>query len=75
MLAAIDPQRLTPQALRDRLALAHDVQPELPGDGGRFPNSGRAPSAASVLVPLVRRADAASNRRDPHQRVPLHWRP
>jgi 8-oxo-dGTP pyrophosphatase MutT (NUDIX family) len=57
-LAAIDPQRLTPQALRERLALAHDAQPELPGDGGRFPNSGRAPSAASVLVPLVRRDDA-----------------
>lgn len=57
-LAAVDPLRLSAQALRERLERAHDEPPELPGDGGRFLNPDRAPSAAAVLVPLVQRGDA-----------------
>lgn len=57
-LAAVDPARLTAAALRSRFARLEGWQPELAGDGGRFRSSRSEPSAASVLVPLVQRADA-----------------
>jgi 8-oxo-dGTP pyrophosphatase MutT (NUDIX family) len=49
--------RLTPQALRQRFAAPPaGFSPEIPGDGGRFAEE-RAPTPASVLVPLVMRDD------------------
>jgi 8-oxo-dGTP pyrophosphatase MutT (NUDIX family) len=53
-LAAIEPARLTPQALRARFGEPPDWQPEIPGDTG---DAGRDPAAASVLVPLVQRPE------------------
>jgi 8-oxo-dGTP pyrophosphatase MutT (NUDIX family) len=53
-LAAIEPARLTPQALRQRFGAALQWQPEIPGDTG---HAGRDLSAASVLVPLVQRPE------------------
>ena len=44
---------LRAEALREHWAQVPLVAPERPGDGNRFP--GRAPRAASVLVPLVMR--------------------
>jgi 8-oxo-dGTP pyrophosphatase MutT (NUDIX family) len=43
-------------ALRQRLAAAHLLQPEIVGDGERLA-AGSAATAASVLVPLVQRGD------------------
>ncbi len=51
-LVAIDAERLTAAALRERLARIEGWLPEIPGDGRL---SERQPSAASVLVPLVQR--------------------
>ena len=51
-LAAVDPSRLTPEALRRRYGSALDWQPEIPGDTGHVD---RQLAAASVLVPLVQR--------------------
>lgn len=60
-LAPIAAEALSPDALRSRLAAlaAGGFEPEFPGDGGRFfPD--RTPTAASVLVPLVRRPQGLS---------------
>ncbi len=55
-LPPVAAERLTASALRSRFARPlGDWHPEFPGDGGVF--AGRAPSAASVLVPLVIRGD------------------
>ncbi|HMW22390.1 MAG TPA: CoA pyrophosphatase [Burkholderiaceae bacterium] len=54
-LPAVAPDRLTPDALRQRFAAPPPWTPELPGDGGRFAD--REPRPASVLVPLVNRPD------------------
>ena len=48
--------RLQPEALRERFAVPPVWHPQIPGDGARF-DPQRAPAAASVLVPLVMRAD------------------
>jgi 8-oxo-dGTP pyrophosphatase MutT (NUDIX family) len=55
-LAPIAGDALQPDTLRRRLATlaASGFEPEFPGDGGRF-FADRAPTAAAVLVPLVRR--------------------
>jgi 8-oxo-dGTP pyrophosphatase MutT (NUDIX family) len=53
-LPAVEPSRLTAQALRERFGSGADWQAEIPGDTG---HSGRELAAASVLVPLVQRAD------------------
>jgi 8-oxo-dGTP pyrophosphatase MutT (NUDIX family) len=53
-LPSVPRERLTPAALRERFRTPGEHAPEMPGDGGRF-NPGVAPTAASVLVPLVRR--------------------
>ena len=55
-LPPVAADRLTAAALRRRFAQPVDWRPEFPGDGGTF--AGRAPSAASVLVPLVTRGNA-----------------
>lgn len=47
---------MTPDALRDRFAMPAPWQPEMPGDAGRFNPDGNT-TAASVLIPLVMRAD------------------
>ncbi len=52
-LPAVDSAVLTSDALRQRFALAPRWEPEIPGDGRAF--SGRTPTHASVLVPLVLR--------------------
>jgi 8-oxo-dGTP pyrophosphatase MutT (NUDIX family) len=52
-LQAVDPSRLTAQALRRRFAQPPPWQPETIGDGRLF--EGRERAAASVLVPLVER--------------------
>ncbi|MBI5260029.1 MAG: CoA pyrophosphatase [Burkholderiales bacterium] len=52
-LPPVAPERMTPQALRERFAAPPVWAPELPGDGRRFFE--REPRAASVLVPLVER--------------------
>jgi 8-oxo-dGTP pyrophosphatase MutT (NUDIX family) len=52
-LPAVDPGRLTAQALRRRFASPPSWQPETIGDGRLF--EGRERAAASVLVPLVER--------------------
>lgn len=57
-LAAVEAARLTPAALRRRFAEAPLWHPELPGDGGRLVD--RAPTAASVLVPLVARPEGVT---------------
>lgn len=51
-LPAVDPDRLSGAALRERLRHVGDWVPEISGDGRL---SDRTPSAASVLVPLVQR--------------------
>jgi 8-oxo-dGTP pyrophosphatase MutT (NUDIX family) len=53
-LPAIDPARLTPEALRQRFQTAQGWKPDIPGDTGSDPEG---LSAASVLVPLVQRPD------------------
>ncbi len=53
-LPTVDPDRLTPQALRSRFAAAQGWQPDIRGDTGLDP---QGLSAASVLVPLVKRPD------------------
>jgi 8-oxo-dGTP pyrophosphatase MutT (NUDIX family) len=53
-LPPVDPSRLTAPALRERFLLPLYWTPEIPGDGRLFD---RTPAAASVLVPLVQRAD------------------
>lgn len=55
-LPAIATDRLTPQHLRDRFRSPAPWVPEIIGDGQRF-NPDRTPTPASVLVPLVMRAD------------------
>lgn len=52
-LSPVPAERLTPQALRRRFAAPLAWQPEIAGDGRLL--EGRAPAAASVLVPLVQR--------------------
>ena len=54
-LPAIALQHLTPDGLRERFRALPRWAPEIPGDGQRF-NPERAPTPASVLVPLVMRA-------------------
>ncbi len=54
-LPAIEPQRMTAAALLQRFAAPPPFQPEFPGDGSFFVD--RTPAPASVLVPLVVRAD------------------
>lgn len=70
-LPPLEPSRLTAQGLRQRFALPPaGFVPELPGDGGRF-GPDRAPTAASVLVPLVQRDDGLAvllTRRTEHLR-------
>ena len=53
-LPAVDPERLTPQALRQRFGLPVDWQPDIPGDAG---HASRELRPASVLVPLVQRPE------------------
>ncbi len=55
-LPALTADRLQAHMLRERLSLAHQLQPEIAGDGGRF-GADRKPTAAAVLVPLVQRPD------------------
>lgn len=55
-LPPVPPERLSPQALRAHFANPPSREPEIPGDG-RLPGLERAPTAASVLVPLVMRED------------------
>jgi 8-oxo-dGTP pyrophosphatase MutT (NUDIX family) len=52
---AVPAERLTADALRLRLGRTAGWAPELAGDGSLF--AGREPASASVLVPLVVRAD------------------
>ena len=54
-LPAVDPQRLTADAVRQRFAQLSDWQTEHHGDGRAFTE--RTPSQAAVLVPLVQRPD------------------
>jgi 8-oxo-dGTP pyrophosphatase MutT (NUDIX family) len=55
-LPAVPPQRLQPQALRQRLAQLDGWQPPISGDGARPDVFGERPAtAASVLIPLVQR--------------------
>ena len=54
-LPAVSASQLTEAALRQRFAAAPHWETETRGDGGLF--AGRTPAAASVLVPLVSRAD------------------
>jgi 8-oxo-dGTP pyrophosphatase MutT (NUDIX family) len=54
-LPPVEAARLTAGALRERFSAPPPYTPEFPGDGGLF--AGRAPAAASVLVPLVERDD------------------
>jgi len=54
-LPALRAERLTEAALRERFARVAGWIPELAGDGHIA--TGRPPSAAAVLVPLVRRDD------------------
>jgi 8-oxo-dGTP pyrophosphatase MutT (NUDIX family) len=53
-LPAVDPARLTPEALRRRFESVKDWQADIAGDTGFDP---QGLSAASVLVPLVQRPD------------------
>ena len=53
-LPAVEPERLSAEALRLRFAQLADWQTEHHGDGRAFTD--RTPSQAAVLVPLVRRA-------------------
>lgn len=53
-LAAVDPSRLTAEALRRRFGGASDWQPEIHGDTH---TAGRRLHQASVLVPLVQRPE------------------
>ncbi len=55
-LPPVHAERLQPEALRRRFAEPRVWTPEHPGDGQRFDARG-APTAASVLVPLVMRGD------------------
>lgn len=54
-LAPVSPERLLPDALRQRFAANNPWAPEIPGDGALRSDS--PPALASVLVPLVRRPD------------------
>jgi 8-oxo-dGTP pyrophosphatase MutT (NUDIX family) len=54
-LPPVPAERMDPEWLRRHFADRHDWTPEWPGDGARFTD--RAPAPASVLVPLVQRAD------------------
>ncbi len=54
-LPPLPPEQLHGPALRSRFAQAPDWQPEWPGDGQ--PLVERAPTEASVLVPLVQRPE------------------
>jgi 8-oxo-dGTP pyrophosphatase MutT (NUDIX family) len=53
-LPAVPPERLHPQALRERFAAPAAWTPEHPGDGRAFFPE-RTPAQAAVLVPLVQR--------------------
>ena len=59
-LPAVAPERLTAEAIRQRLKYADSLPggwvPDIPGDGRHFKLT-REPSPASVLVPLVQRDD------------------
>lgn len=55
-LAAVAPERLTPEAVRRRLASPPAWTPESVGDGTLF--AGYERSNASVLMPLVQRGDS-----------------
>lgn len=56
-LPAVPASHLTPDFLRQRLAQAHRHEAAIAGDAVRFPVAGeRAPTPASVLVPLVNRS-------------------
>ena len=57
-LPAVPAERLTEASLRARLHLAHQRPAAIAGDGARADLlAQRSPSAAAVLVPLVRRPD------------------
>lgn len=56
-LPPVDPQRLRAEALRERFRALTTWEPEFAGDG-RDLRVARGPAAASVLVPIVQRADA-----------------
>jgi 8-oxo-dGTP pyrophosphatase MutT (NUDIX family) len=53
-LPPVPPERLQPEALRQRFAATQAWQAEIPGDGARFNPQGPV-AHASVLVPLVQR--------------------
>lgn len=53
-MPALAPESLQAAALRQRMADAHLLAPEIPGDGERF-GPAREPTAAAVLVALVQR--------------------
>jgi len=57
-LPAVERERLSGAALRQRFADPPAWQVEFPGDGGRFAQ--REPKAASVLVPLVERPEGVN---------------
>lgn len=57
-LPAVPADRLSAQALRERFLRPPPFDPEIPGDGGLLTE--RAPTQASVLVPLVERAQGLS---------------
>jgi 8-oxo-dGTP pyrophosphatase MutT (NUDIX family) len=54
-LPAVDADRLTPHALRERFASGEPYEPEHAGDGRPF--AGRVPTPAAVLLPLVQRPE------------------
>ena len=67
-LPAVDPVRLTPEALRQRFVLPPPWQAEIPGDTGPIEQQ---LMPASVLVPLVQRPEGLSvllTRRTDHLR-------
>ena len=55
-LPPVPASAMTPGALRERFSAPAQWQAEMPGDAGRFNPDGNA-TAASVLIPLVMRAD------------------
>jgi 8-oxo-dGTP pyrophosphatase MutT (NUDIX family) len=68
-LPAVDPARLTPDALRERFAKPPAWEPETVSDGRVFE---REPAHASVLVPLVAQRDGVNvllTRRTDHLRA------
>ena len=69
-LPPVSPDRLHPQALRQRFATPPAWQPEIPGDGARF-HPGGAVAQASVLGPLVQRDAGLQVLRETEEEVGL----